>query len=114
MRTVKLSYACTGSAVGRKPVFGLRLQQVDRVRPIGCWRPLRVAAPGGHLTRGAPALASLHVTRGRCGGIGRRAGRTGREVRVLLDLHGFSFTALKYRTCRALVPGPASERPAVR
>ena len=26
--------------------FGLRLQEIDRVRPIGRRRPLRVAAPG--------------------------------------------------------------------
>src|SRR5918997_1901398 len=96
------------------PVFGVRLQKVDRVRLIGCRRPLRVAAPGGHPTRGTPALDSLPVTRGRRGGIGRRSGCPGREVRVLLDFHGFSFTALKYRACLALVPGLASERPAIR
>ena len=49
----------------RDPVPGLRLEEVDRVRPIGRRRPLRVAAPGDEPTRGAPALVTLLVIQGR-------------------------------------------------
>src|SRR5919112_4875952 len=114
MQTVKLSCARTGSAVGREAGFWRappkgRPGPADRVPG-----PTPVCAPWDHPTRGAPALVSLPVTRGRRGGIGRRSGCPGREVRVLLYCHGFSFTALKYRACLALVPGLASERPAIR
>src|SRR5215218_7935101 len=51
---------------------------------------------------GAPALTSLPVARDHRGGIGRRAGRhwSGREVRDLLEFHGFSFT-----TSESYAPG---------
>src|SRR5918995_2173964 len=64
------------------PVPGLRLEEVDRVRPIGRRCPLRVAAPWSYPTRGASALASLLVARD-------YLRRRKREVRVLLDFHGF-------------------------
>src|SRR5215208_5385979 len=69
----------------RDPVPGLRLEEFDRVRPIGRRLPGRVAAPRDHPTRVPPTLAALLVA---CGLL--RHSR--REVRVLLDSHGFSFT----------------------
>src|SRR5919112_3357454 len=76
------------------PVPGLRLEEVDRVRPIGRRRPLRVAAPWSHPTRGAPALASLLVARD-------HLRHRKREFRVLLDFHGFLLCGSKI----LLVPG---------
>src|SRR5215208_7850349 len=66
------------------PVPGLRLEEVDRVRPTGRRLPFCMAAPRDCPTRGAPALMSLLMPRGR-----RRCRK--REVRVLLGFHGFSF-----------------------
>src|SRR5918995_2995214 len=84
------------------PVPGLRLEEVDRVRPIWRRRPLRVAAPWSYPTRGATALAPLLVTRDRRGVIGRLFGRLRRVFRVLLDFHGYSFITLEsYATSAA-------------
>src|SRR5215203_3983605 len=66
----------------RNPVPGLRLQEVNRVRPIGRRLPLCMAAPRDHLTRGAPAFVTSLVARG-------LLRRPRREVRVLLDFHVF-------------------------
>src|SRR5919112_2464336 len=107
MQTVKLSCARTGSAVGREAGFWRappkgRPGPADRVPG-----PTPVCAPWDHPTRGAPALVSLPVTRGRRGGIGRRSGCPGREVRVLLDLHGLLLYSLEILSTRAHVPSPA-------
>jgi hypothetical protein len=37
------------------PIFRLRPQEIDRVRPVRRWRPPSVDAPGGSLTRRAHA-----------------------------------------------------------
>src|SRR5918994_7886257 len=79
------------------PVPDLRLEEVDRVRPVGRRCPLRVAAPWSRPTRGAPALASLLVARD-------YLRRRKREVRVLLDFHGFLLCGSKI----LLVPGMRS------
>src|SRR5215218_2304967 len=74
-----------------------RLEEVDRVRPVGSRCPLRVAAPWSYPTRGVSALASLLVARDYL-----RRGK--REVRVLLDFHGFLLCGSKI----LLVPGMRS------
>jgi hypothetical protein len=43
------------------PVFRLRLQEIDWIRPLRRWRPLCVAASGRSLTRRAPTLAALLI-----------------------------------------------------